>query len=99
MTNDPGQALITGRCLNVGKTTIPQLRALNAHLPLFHNGSANTAHDVVVFYNKRLSMGLSPSENGPDQLPQGAVATAKAVVLTGRRVTFMRTALLCRQTP
>ena len=34
-TNDPGLALISGRCADAGKMTVPQLRALAGHAPYF----------------------------------------------------------------
>jgi cytochrome c peroxidase len=58
-TTDPGVTLITGKCGPLAATAIPTLHALSAHLPLFHNGAANSMADVVTFYNHRFSMGLS----------------------------------------
>jgi cytochrome c peroxidase len=60
--NDPGMALITGRCGDVGKFTVPSLRGAVAHPPFFHDGSANTLYDVVNFYDKRFNIGLTTSE-------------------------------------
>ena len=62
VTNDPGLALITGKCADIGRFTIPQLRALAAREPYFHDGSARTLSAVVTFYNQRFSIGLSPTE-------------------------------------
>jgi cytochrome c peroxidase len=61
-TNDPGKALISGKCADVGKFTVPQLRGLAARAPYFSDGSAATLLDVVNFYDKRFSINLSPSE-------------------------------------
>ena len=52
-TNDPGLALLTGRCADIGRFTVPQLRALAAREPFFHDGSARTLADVVRFYEHR----------------------------------------------
>jgi cytochrome c peroxidase len=62
VTNDPGLALITGKCKHVGSRTVPSLRALAAHEPFFSNGSAPKLDDVVKFYNKRFSIGLTLQE-------------------------------------
>lgn len=55
-TNDPGLALMTGQCADIGRKMIPQMRALSARAPYFSNGSAATLHDVVEFYNTRFNM-------------------------------------------
>lgn len=61
-TNDPGPALITGRCADIGKKTVPQLRALAAHEPYFSDGSARTLADVVEFYDRRFAIKLTRQE-------------------------------------
>jgi len=61
-TTDPGLALITGRCADVGRFTVAQLRALAAHPPYFSDGSAATLLDVVNFYNNRFSINLSAQD-------------------------------------
>lgn len=58
-TTDPGRALITGKCADIGKFKGPILRALAARAPYFHNGSAANLGEVVEFYNKRFEIGLS----------------------------------------
>jgi len=58
-TNDPGRALITGKCADIGSFTVAPLRGLAAHAPYFHDGSAPTLMDVVNFYQARLNIGLS----------------------------------------
>ncbi len=63
MTNDPGLALITGKCADIGRTTVAPLRALAAHAPYFHDGSARTLKDLVKVYNKRFSIGLTDAES------------------------------------
>jgi cytochrome c peroxidase len=59
---DPGRAMVTGQCADIGKTKIPTLRALAARAPYFHNGSAARLTDVVGFYDRRFRIGLSPQE-------------------------------------
>jgi cytochrome c peroxidase len=61
-TTDPGRALITGKCADIGKFKGPVLRGLAARAPYFHNGSAATLFDVVNFYNTRFSLNLSAQE-------------------------------------
>jgi cytochrome c peroxidase len=61
-TNDPGMALITGKCADIGRFSVAPLRALAAHPPYFSDGSAATLNDVVNFYNKRFSIGLSAQD-------------------------------------
>jgi len=58
-TNDPGVALISGKCNDLGQFKVPRLRGFAARAPYFHNGNAATAWDVVNFYNVRFSIGLS----------------------------------------
>ena len=58
-TTDPGRALITGKCADVGKTKGPILRGLAARAPYFHNGSATTLDNVLEFYKQRFNLNLS----------------------------------------
>jgi cytochrome c peroxidase len=58
-TTDPGMALITGKCRDLGKFKVPRLRGLAARAPFFHGGNAETIWDVVEFYNRRFSIGLN----------------------------------------
>ena len=67
-TTDPGRALITGKCADVGKTKGPILRGLAARAPYFHNGSAATLMDAVNFYDQRFHLNLT------DQQKQDLVA-------------------------
>jgi hypothetical protein len=59
---DPGRALITGKCADIGKVKGPILRGLAARAPYFHNGSAATLADVVEFYNQRFDIGLTDQQ-------------------------------------
>jgi cytochrome c peroxidase len=61
-THDPGRALITGKCVDVGSINMQQFRGLAARAPYFSNGSAKTIRDVVVYYNKRFNMHYSKQD-------------------------------------
>ena len=61
-TTDPGRAMITGQCEDIGKFKGPVLRALASRAPYFHNGSARTLNDVVEFYDSRFKISLTPLE-------------------------------------
>lgn len=61
-TRDPGKALITGKCADIGKVKSAQLRGLAGRAPYFHDGSAATLGDVISFYNKRFSLDLTEQE-------------------------------------
>jgi cytochrome c peroxidase len=59
---DPGRALITGKCADIGKVKGPILRGLAARAPYFHNGSAATLANVVEFYNQRFDIGFTDQQ-------------------------------------
>jgi hypothetical protein len=59
IVTDPGRALITGNCVDIGKVKGPILRGLAARAPYFHNGSAATLLDVVNFYDQRFNIGFT----------------------------------------
>jgi cytochrome c peroxidase len=59
VVTDPGRAMITGNCADIGKVKGPILRGLAARAPYFHNGSAATLRDVVNFYDQRFGIGFS----------------------------------------
>ena len=61
-THDPGYALTTGRCADVGRITLQSLRGLSARAPYFSNGSAKDLRGVIEFYNRRYNIGLSEQE-------------------------------------
>lgn len=61
-TTDPGRALISGRCQDVGSIVMQQLRGLSARAPYFANGSAKTLREVVDFYDRRFDMKLSDGD-------------------------------------
>ncbi len=56
---DPGRAMISGKCKDIGRFKGPILRGLASRAPYFHNGSAATLRDVVDFYDQRFAIGLS----------------------------------------
>ena len=62
VVTDPGRALITGNCADIGKVKGPILRGLAARAPYFHNGSAATLRDVVNFYDQRFSIGFTDQQ-------------------------------------
>jgi len=61
-THDPGFALTTGRCVDIGKITMQSMRGLAARAPYFSNGSARTLRDVIEFYNRRYNIALTEQE-------------------------------------
>lgn len=61
-TTDPGRAMITGLCKDIGKVKGPILRGLAARAPYFHNGAADSLDQVVSFYNERFQAGLTQNE-------------------------------------
>jgi len=61
-TTDPGRSLITGKWADIGKVKGPVLRGLASRAPYFHNGSATTLADVLVFYDKRFNIGFTAQE-------------------------------------
>jgi hypothetical protein len=61
-TQDPGRALISGQCNDVGTIVMQQFRGLAARAPYFSNGSAATLRELVDFYDRRYNIGLSEQE-------------------------------------
>ena len=61
-TQDPGRALISGQCNDVGTIVMQQFRGLSARAPYFSNGSAATLRELVDFYDRRYSIGFSEQE-------------------------------------
>jgi cytochrome c peroxidase len=62
LTHDLGRALLTGKCVDIGKIKIPQLRGLAARAPYFHDGSAANLREVIEFYDRRFSIGFTDQE-------------------------------------
>ena len=61
-TTDPGRALISGKCIDIGSIVMQQFRGLSARAPYFANGSAKTLREVVDYYDRRFDMKLSDTE-------------------------------------
>jgi len=61
-TTDPGRAMISGKCADVGSIVMQQLRGLAARAPYFANGSAKTLREVVDFYDRRFDIKLSDAD-------------------------------------
>ena len=61
-THDPGFALTTGKCADIGKITIQSMRGLAARPPYFSNGSARSLRDVIEYYNRRYQIGYTEQE-------------------------------------
>jgi hypothetical protein len=61
-THDPGRALVTGRCSDVGASMTQQSRALSARAPYFMNGSSMNLREMVDFYDRRFNIGYTEQE-------------------------------------
>jgi hypothetical protein len=61
-THDPGRALVTGKCADIGAITAQQFRGLAARAPYFAGGSAGTLRDVIEFYDRRFSIAYSEQD-------------------------------------
>ena len=61
-TSDPGKALISGQCSDIGRGKGLILRGLAARAPYFHNGVAASLEQLVNFYNQRFQIGLSQQQ-------------------------------------
>jgi cytochrome c peroxidase len=61
-TNDPGRALITGKCVDIGSIVMGQFRGLAARAPYFSNGSAKTLRELVDVHDRRFDMKLTEQE-------------------------------------
>jgi len=73
VVTDPGRAMISGNCADIGKVKGPILRGLAGRAPYFHNGSAATLADVVTFYDRRFGIGFT------DQQKQDLVAFLRSL--------------------
>jgi hypothetical protein len=61
-THDPGRALVTGKCADVGASMTQQSRSLAARAPYFMNGSAANLRELVDFYDRRFNIGYTELE-------------------------------------
>lgn len=62
LTQDPGRALITGKCADAGSILMQQFRGLTARAPYFANGSARDLTELVDFYDRRFKIGLTDKD-------------------------------------
>jgi hypothetical protein len=62
LTQDPGRALITGRCADAGSILTQQFRGLSARAPYFANGSARDLSELIDFFDRRFKIGLTDKE-------------------------------------
>jgi hypothetical protein len=62
LTQDPGRALATGKCADVGSIVMQQFRGLTARAPYFANGSARDLTELVDFFDRRFKIGLAVKE-------------------------------------
>ncbi len=61
-TQDPGRALASGRCMDVGSIVMGQFRGLSSRAPYFSNGSAKTLRELVDFYDRRFNIKYTEQE-------------------------------------
>jgi pimeloyl-ACP methyl ester carboxylesterase len=61
-TQDPGFALTTGQCRDIGKITMQNMRGIASRAPYFANGSAKTLREIVDFYDRRYRIGYTEQE-------------------------------------
>ncbi len=61
-TSDPGRALITGKCADIGAIVMPQFRGLAARAPYFSNGSAQNLGELVDYYDQHFDIGFTERE-------------------------------------
>lgn len=62
LTSDPGFALTTGKCADVGRITLQTMRGLSARAPFFSNGSAKDIRGVIDYYEQRYNIGYTEQE-------------------------------------
>jgi hypothetical protein len=61
-TQDPGYAMTSGRCEDIGKVMTQQMRGLSGRAPYFSNGSATDLRELVEIYNRRYNIGFTDQE-------------------------------------
>ena len=62
-STDPGRAMVTGKCADLGGFKPPLLRDVAVRAPYFHNSAAATLDDVVNFYNARFSINMTARQH------------------------------------
>ena len=74
-TSDPGRALISGKCADIGRLKGPILRGLTARAPFFHNGAAATLTPGGGVLQPAIPDGADrPGEGRPGGVPQDALS-------------------------
>ena len=61
-TTDPGAAMKSGKWRDIGKFKVPSLRALESHSPYMHNGFTGDLLELLSFYDRRFTIGLTEQE-------------------------------------
>ncbi len=61
-TQDPGRALVSGKCNDVGTIVMQQFRGLASRAPYFSNGSASDIDEIVDFYDRRYNIQYTRQE-------------------------------------
>jgi hypothetical protein len=61
-TQDPGRALISGKCNDVGTIVMQQFRGLAARPPYFSNGSAASLRELIDYYDRRYNIQYTEQE-------------------------------------
>ena len=62
LTYDPGFALTSGKCADVGKITLQSMRSLAGRAPYFSNGVAKDLRGIVDYYERRYDIGYTEQE-------------------------------------
>jgi hypothetical protein len=61
-THDPGRALVTGKCRDIGASMTQQMRGLAARAPYFMGGASDSLRELVDFYDRRFNIGYTEQE-------------------------------------
>ena len=61
-THDPGRALVTGKCIDIGSITMQQFRGLAARAPYFADGAAKDLRALIDYYDRRFRIRYSEQE-------------------------------------
>ena len=61
-THDPGRALLTGLCHDIGSLVMQPMRNMASRAPYFSNGTAKSLEDVIDYYDARFDMKLTEQE-------------------------------------
>src|SRR5262249_45432704 len=62
LTQDPGRALITGKCADLGSILTQPSRGPTALASYFANGSARDLHELVDYFDRRFRIGFTDNE-------------------------------------